>query len=74
MKVESEKIFPKQSDLIVEEDITYNCFNCGKDFPGKDMKSKKIPHNFHVFGLKDESEIPQCPLCDAVAFFGFNRK
>jgi hypothetical protein len=42
-----------------------------KIFPTKDVKSQKMPSNFNVVPLSPESEIPQCPHCDAVAFFGF---
>ena len=65
------KIFPTQEGLEVKEDTIYECIICHKTFPSKDVKYKKMPSSFNVVPLESESEIPQCPLCDSLAFFGF---
>lgn len=49
----------------------YRCFNCKRTFLASEVESKKMTENFHVAGIPDGSELPACPHCKAVAFFGF---
>lgn len=69
------KILPKPEVLneqIEDKESIYKCFNCNKEFSGKEMKFQDgLPDNFHVAGLDQNQKIPQCPHCGVVAFFGF---
>jgi len=73
MKQVGGKLFPEQSDLDIKDGDSFRCFNCEREFPSEEVQTEKMTKNFHVCGLKDESEIPKCPHCGAVAFFGFNK-
>ena len=73
MKQLGEKLFPEQSDLVIEDGVSFRCFKCNQQFSSEKVQTEKMTKNFHVAGLKDESEIPKCPHCGAVAFFGFER-
>lgn len=70
-------IFPKPEVLneqIEDEKSIFKCSNCNKEFPGKEMKFQDgLPDNFHVAGLDQNQKIPQCPHCDKLAFFGFEK-
>jgi uncharacterized C2H2 Zn-finger protein len=55
-----------------KEDVLYKCRECGKVFPSKDIKVEKLPENFTVFGLGGD-QVPKCPHCDALHWFGFNQ-
>jgi len=46
------------------------CFHCKGKFEIYEMKFAKPLDNMHVAGFTG-NKIPQCPKCNAVAFFGF---
>lgn len=64
------KIFPSQEGLEVKEDVTYECPSCHKTFPSEDVQTEKLPSNFIIVPLSSGSEIPKCPHCGKLAFFG----
>lgn len=50
---------------------TYECTNCKKQFNTAQMEFEKVPENMSFVLLEDKDEIPKCPYCDHLEFFGF---
>ena len=46
------------------------CEKCKKVISGHEVEYQKMSKNFTIAGLSAESEIPKCPHCGNLAFFG----
>jgi len=61
----------KKLEEQINNDETYKCSGCKKTFKRSEMKSEKLPDNFHVHGFGEAQSIPKCPYCGYMGFFGF---
>jgi NAD-dependent SIR2 family protein deacetylase len=50
---------------------TYECRECKKQFNTAQMEFEKVPENMSFSILGDQDEIPKCPQCGILEFFGF---
>lgn len=67
-------LMPKQE--VLEDQINddnenkkYQCMECRKTFSPSEIKVEKMPDNFTVSGAGNN--IPKCPHCGYLHFFGF---
>jgi len=49
---------------------TYECSECRGHFQNTQMEFEEIPDNMS-FAMIDDDEIPKCPHCGHLEFFGF---
>jgi DNA-directed RNA polymerase subunit RPC12/RpoP len=66
----NEKMMPSNDNLLIVKELDYICAECRKVINGHEMQYQKMPNNFTIGGLSAESEIPKCPYCGTLAFFG----
>ena len=66
----NEKMMPSDDNLLIIKEINYVCTECKKVISGHEMEYQKMPKNFNIGGLSAESDIPKCPYCGTLAFFG----
>jgi NAD-dependent SIR2 family protein deacetylase len=64
------KMMPSNDNLLIVKELNYVCEECKKVITGHEMQYQKMPKSFNVAGLSAESEIPKCPHCGNLAFFG----
>ena len=52
---------------------TYECNDCKKQFQTSELKYEPMAYNMAINtrGVDVEEEIPKCPHCGYLAFFGF---
>jgi hypothetical protein len=46
------------------------CTNCKKSFSSETVKGTKLKSNVTVVGISPEAQLPNCPHCDYIFFFG----
>jgi len=56
-----------------DNDERYQCRSCKKTFLSEETQTEQLPNNFHVAGLEDGQQLPKCPHCGYIAFFGFTK-
>jgi DNA-directed RNA polymerase subunit RPC12/RpoP len=66
----NEKMIPSNDNLLIIKELNYVCSKCKKIISGHEVEFQKMPNNFNIGGLSAESEIPKCPYCGNLAFFG----
>ena len=66
----NEKMMASNDNLLIVKELNYVCAECKKVITGHEMQYQKMPKNFTIAGLSAESEIPKCPYCRTLAFFG----
>ena len=54
--------------------MQFQCFECRKTFSETEVKKVTLPDNFRCAHLPKNAELPQCPHCKAIAFFGFTQR
>ena len=64
------EMMPNNDDLLIVKNIDYICAECKKIISGYEICYQKMPKDFNIEGLSKESEIPKCPHCGTLAFFG----
>lgn len=68
----NEKLTPNDDNLLIIKELIYVCAECKKTILGHEMDYQKMPKNFTIAGLSAESDIPKCPHCGKIAFFGMS--
>ena len=58
-----------KENIMSEE--TYECGDCKATFNTAQMEFEKVPENMSFAILGDKEEIPKCPHCGTLEFFGF---
>lgn len=67
-------LIPNDDNLLIINELDYLCSECKKVISSHEMKYQKMPSNFNIAGLSAESDIPKCPYCGTLAFFGMPEK
>jgi len=56
--------------LIIVKNLDYVCHSCKMILSGYEINYEKLPSNIAVHGLPEDSQIPKCPHCGALAVLG----
>jgi len=66
----NKNMIPNNDDLLIIKELDYICSECKKIISGFEVEFQMMPTSLNVTGLESKSEIPKCPHCGTLHFFG----